>query len=505
MGGASLRLGSELPSFAISPLPLHASLSVELARVDAGSWTLFSDCPYCDDMKPESYDCDLFVVGAGSGGVRAARVAAGHGARVVVAESSALGGTCVNVGCVPKKLFVYASSFSQMARESAGFGWTHQAGDFDIAALVAAKDKEITRLNGIYDRLLSASGVQLEVGFAELVDAHHIRIGQKTFSAKHILLAPGGKAFVPDVPGREFAVTSTELFYLKEVPKRMLILGGGYIAVEFAGVFQGFGSQVTLAYRGDKVLRGFDEDVRDCLSEELVRSGIDVRYQADVASIAKMPGGEYVVTMKDGAVVETDLVVMATGRVPNVDGLNLGAAGVKKGPDGEILVDAQGQTNVENIYAVGDVTGRIQLTPVAIAEGHAVADSLFGDNVRAPDLVNVPSAVFSQPQVGCVGLSEQDARRTLSQVRVYRSKFRALKNTLSGKQDQTMMKLVVDGLSDRVVGCHMVGPEAGEIVQGFAVALKCGATKAQFDATIGIHPTAAEEFVTMRTAVQSGT
>lgn len=446
------------------------------------------------------YSYDFFVVGAGSGGVRAARVAASHGARVGVAEVAQLGGTCVNVGCVPKKLLVYASEFAHAFADARGFGWDVADGVHDFARLVEAKNREIQRLNDVYGRLLDAAGVTLLRGYASFVDPHTLQVGETVVTAENILLAPGSRPFVPSFPGHQWVITSNEVFFLPALPRRILIVGAGYIAVEFACVFKGLGADVQLVHRGDRVLRGFDHDVRDALSGEMAKAGIALHYGVELVSVERHRDVQRV-ALSDGRVLTVDVVVMATGRVPNVDGLGLDKAGVVTTERGAIHVDAYSKTSVAHIYAVGDVTDRVQLTPVAIAEGHAVADTLFGSNPRPSDHIGVPSAVFSQPQVAVVGLSEERARAEYPDVKIFRSQFKPMKHTLSGRDQRTLMKLVVDGQTDRVLGCHMVGPDAAEIIQGFAVALRCGATKAQFDATVGIHPTAAEEFVTMRTPV----
>lgn len=446
------------------------------------------------------FDFDFFVVGAGSGGVRAARIASSLGARVGIAEVAQLGGTCVNVGCVPKKLLVYASEFGQGFRDAQGFGWSPAAPDHDFAALIQAKDQEIGRLNQVYERLLSESGVHLLRGHATLRDPHTLQVGAETFTAEYILLAPGGRPFIPPMPGQELAITSNDVFAMRQLPRRIIVVGGGYIAVEFAGIFRGLGAEVSLVHRAPTVLRGFDQDVCDALGEALVSSGVRAVPDAEPAALTRQ-GQDVVMHLQDGATLAADAVLMATGRVPNVERLGLEHAGVKTRERGAIHVDAYSQTSVPHIYAVGDVTDRLALTPVAIAEGQAVAETLFGPAPCKPEHLGVPTAVFSQPQVGTVGWSEQEARRDYEEVRIFRSRFRPMKHTLSGSEQRTMMKLVVDAKTDRVLGCHMVGPDAAEIIQGFAVALRCGATKRDFDRTIGIHPTAAEEFVTMRTPV----
>ncbi len=452
-----------------------------------------------------SYDYDFYVIGAGSGGMRAARIAAGHGARVAVAEERYLGGTCVNVGCVPKKLLVYAAHYAEDFADAAGFGWTVGERSHDWSTLIANKNAEIDRLNGIYRRLIEGSGAHIHWGRATLVDAHTVEIDGDRHTADKILIAVGGWPSVPDIPGREHVITSNEAFYLEEMPKRIVIVGGGYIAVEFAGIFHNLGAEVCQLYRGELFLRGFDDDVRQFLAEEMVKKGIDLRFDARVACITREEGEggkpRFIVDLEDEESIEADLVMYATGRSPKTDGLGLEAAGVATDDAGAIPVDEAWRTNVPNIYAIGDVTDRIQLTPVAIAEGHALADMLFNPSERTVGYENVPSAVFSQPSIGTVGLTETEARQRYGALDIYRSSFRPMKHTMSGREEHGLMKLVVDRASQKVVGLHMVGPEAGEIVQGFAVAIKMGATKADFDATIGIHPTAAEEFVTMRTPI----
>jgi glutathione reductase (NADPH) len=451
------------------------------------------------------FDYDLFTIGAGSGGVRAARFSAGLGARVAIAEDRYLGGTCVNVGCIPKKLFVYAAHYREDFEDAAGFGWSVGERKFDWPTLIENKDREIARLNGVYARLLDDAGVDRFAGRARIADPHTVDIEleggeRRRLTAEHILVATGGWPSRPDIPGIEHAITSNEAFHIESLPHRVLIVGGGYIAVEFAGIFHGLGVDVVQLYRGPLFLRGFDDDVRTTLAEEMKRKEIDVRFDANPAKIEKTDTG-LLVTLEDGARIETDVLLYATGRHPLTAGLGLEEAGVELDASGAIVVDEFSRTCVPSICAVGDATDRINLTPVALAEGMALAKTLFGGEPTRPDHADVPSAVFSQPSIGSVGVTEQEARERYGDILIYRSRFRALKHTLSGRDEQTMMKLIVDRASDRVVGCHMVGPDAGEIVQGIAIAVKCGATKAQFDATIGIHPTSAEEFVTMREPV----
>ncbi|WP_395606074.1 glutathione-disulfide reductase [Pseudomonas sp. B16120] len=449
-----------------------------------------------------AYDFDLYVIGAGSGGVRAARFAAGFGAKVAVAESRYLGGTCVNVGCVPKKLLVYGAHFAEDFEQASGFGWSLGEANFDWATLIANKDREINRLNGIYRNLLVNSGVTLHEGHARLVDAHQVEINGERFTAKHILIATGGWPQIPEIPGREHAIGSNEAFFLKELPRRVLVVGGGYIAVEFAGIFHGLGAQTSLLYRGDLFLRGFDGSVRKHLQEELTKRGLDLQFNADIERIDKQADGSLKATLKDGRVLEADCVFYATGRRPMLDNLGLENTGVKLDERGFVAVDDLYQTAEPSILAIGDVIGRVQLTPVALAEGMAVARRLFKpEQYRPVDYANIATAVFSLPNIGTVGLTEEDARKNGHNVQIFESRFRPMKLTLTDCQEKTLMKLVVDADTDKVLGCHMVGPDAGEIVQGLAIALKAGATKQHFDETIGVHPTAAEEFVTMRTPV----
>ena len=446
------------------------------------------------------FDYDLFVIGAGSGGVRASRVAASLGARVAVAEESDLGGTCVNLGCVPKKLFVYAAHFRDDFEDAAGFGWSLGDRSFDWPTLVANKDREIARLNEIYRRLLVDAGVDLIEARARVHDAHTLEVSGKTITAANILIATGSQPSMPDLPGIELALSSDQIFHLSELPRRVVVVGGGFIAVEFAGIFHALGVETTQLYRGPLFLRGFDDDVRKFLASEMRARDLDLRFETNVASIEKVAGGLRA-TLEDNSVLETDAILYATGRVPKTRGIGLEEAGVTLDAKGAVSVDAFSRSSVPSIWAIGDATDRINLTPVAIHEGTCVAKTLFGSAEVKPDHTGVASAVFSQPPIGTVGPSEAAAREIHGEIDVYRSTFRALKHTLTGREEQTLMKLIVDRGSDRVVALHMVGADAGEIIQGFAVALKCGATKAQFDATIGIHPTSAEEFVTMRDPV----
>jgi glutathione reductase (NADPH) len=446
-------------------------------------------------------DFDLFVIGAGSGGVRAARMAAQRGVRVAVAEDAPLGGTCVNLGCIPKKLYSYAAHYAEAFEESHGFGWSNDvAPSFDWAVLKANRAREISRLNGIYAKLLKDAGATLLAARAQVVGVNAVEVGGHVYSATNILVATGGRPVVPALPGAEFAITSNEIFDLPAFPNRLVVVGGGYIACEFASIFRGLGAQVTQLYRGEQVLRGFDADVRNFVAAEMRKKGVDLRTGADVERIERGEA-ELQVHLRDGAVIHADSVLYATGRHPNTAGLGLTEIGVVLSPEGSVVVDEHYASNVPSIHALGDVIDRIQLTPVALAEAMALVDRLFGSGQRSVDYELIPTAVFTHPSIGTVGLAEHEARARFGKVRVYRSDFKALKHTLSGNTERTLMKLVVDDASDRVVGLHMVGADAGEIVQGFAVAMKAGATKAVFDATIGIHPTAAEEFVTMRDAV----
>jgi glutathione reductase (NADPH) len=443
-----------------------------------------------------SHDFDLFVIGGGSGGVRAGRIAATHGAKVAVAEEYRYGGTCVIRGCVPKKLLTYAAHYAEDFEDAAGYGWEVGERSFSWPKLIANKDREIGRLEAIYRRLLNGAGATVLDGRATVRSPHAVEVNGQSYTAKYILVATGGAPVRPDVPGIERAITSNEAFHLPELPKHVLVVGGGYIAVEFAGIFHGLGAEVTQIYRGEQILRGFDDDVRNHLAEELRKKGIDLIVREDLARVE--PGR---VTLKSGKVVEADCVMVATGRRPNTQGLGLETAGVALQPNGAVRVGEWSQSNVESIYAVGDVTDRINLTPVAIAEGHAFADTVFGNMPRKVSHEDVASAVFSNPPVGTVGWTETAARAQFGKVDIYRAAFTPMKHTLSGRAERTLMKLVVDGNTNRVRGVHMVGPDAPEIVQSLAVAVKMGATKAQFDQTMAVHPTAAEEFVTMRTKV----
>jgi glutathione reductase (NADPH) len=444
------------------------------------------------------YDFDLFTIGAGSGGVAASRRAGSHGATVAICEDDRVGGTCVLRGCVPKKLLVYGAHFREDFEDAAGYGWSVGQPAFDWGKLRAAKDKELDRLNGVYKRLLRDSGVELIEGRGRLVDAHTVEVAGKRYTAAHILVATGSRPFLPEVPGIEHAITSDGALSLETLPRRVAIVGGGYIGVEFAGIFNALGAKVTMLIRGDRLLRGFDADVRSVLTQELRKKGIDIRSESFVRDIEKREDGTLSLLTRMGDTIEADAVLYATGRVPNTRGLGLEEVGVELDARGAVKVDAWSRSTVESIYAVGDVTDRINLTPVAIGEGRALAETLFHDNPTKMDHTGVASAVFSQPPVGSVGLTEREAREAYGAVDVYVSNFRPMKYTLSGRDERAMMKVLVERGSERVLGFHMVGVDAPEIVQGLAVALKCGVTKKLLDATVGIHPTAAEEFVTMR-------
>src|SRR5258706_3283596 len=446
------------------------------------------------------YQYDLFTIGGGSAGVRASRMSARMGARVAVAESTYLGGTCVNVGGIPKIVFGFAADVHEHVEEAAGFGWRIVAPAFDWPTLRANKDTEIARLNQVYESLLLDAGVEILRGRGTLLDAHTVSINGRQITAKHILIATGGWPVKPDIPGAEYAITSNEFFHLETLPKRVLVYGGGYIAVELASIFNGLGAATSLVYRGERLLKNFDADLGTILEIEMVKKGVNLHLRSSMERIDRH-GDVCRVQLGGGERLEVDCVLFATGRAPHTAGLGLEAAGVVLNESGAIKVDAKFRSNVPSINAIGDCTDTLALTPVALAEGMVVADRLFNDGRRSIGYENIPTTIFSHPNVGTVGLSEEAARQRYEDVKIFKSNFRALKHTLSGRQERTFMKLVVDVASDRVLGVHMVGADAGEIIQGFAVALNCGATKAQFDATIGIHPTAAEEFVTMREPV----
>lgn len=442
-------------------------------------------------------DFDLFVIGAGSGGVRAARMAAGFGARVAVAEDRYMGGTCVNVGCVPKKLYVYASEYGKGFTDAREFGWQVEKTGFDWSTLRDNKQVEISRLNAIYRRLLTGVDATLLDGRARIVDRHTVAIGKRHYSAERILIATGGWPHIPEFPGSDLAITSNEVFDLEHFPQRLVIVGGGYIAVEFAGIFNGLGSRVTQLYRGPLFLRGFDADIRAHAAQEIRKSGVNLRFETQVSAIKQGRSGLQV-HLSDGSVLEADAVLYATGRKPNLHGLGLENVEVALNEDGTIRVDPEFRTSEPSIYALGDVTGGMELTPVALAEGMAFARRQFGRLDASPEYDFIPTAVFCQPNIGTVGFTEEEAKAEFGEIELYKSTFKPMKHTISGRDERSFMKLIVDKASDRVVGVHMVGPDAGEIMQGIAIAMKAGATKKIFDNTIGIHPTAAEEFVTMR-------
>ena len=450
----------------------------------------------------DQQDFDLIVIGAGSGGVRLARMSAQRGARVAVVESRYLGGTCVNVGCVPKKLFVYGAHVHDELEDAAGYGWQVPLDDvsFDWPKLVANKNAEIERLNGIYGRLLENAGVTIIEGTASLSDANTVVVGDTSYRAKHITIATGSWPVIPDVPGKECILTSNEMFYLPQLPKQAVVWGGGYIAVEFAGILAGLGVDTTLLYRGDLFLRGFDVDIRRFTEQEMRKKGVNLQFEVTIESV-EAENAHYRVQLNNGETLETGLVMAATGRRALVDGLGLTDLGVQLSASGHVVVDDHFQTAVPSITALGDVIGTPQLTPVALAQGMVLSRRLFGDGKGEMDYSAIPTAVFCQPNIGTVGLTEEEAREAGHRLRIYRSEFRPMKYTLSGRDERSLMKLVVDDETDRVLGAHMVGPDAGEITQGLAVAIKAGATKAQFDSTLGIHPTSAEEFVTMREPV----
>jgi len=446
------------------------------------------------------YDFDLFVIGAGSGGVRASRIAAGHGARVGICEQSRVGGTCVIRGCVPKKLLVYASQFSEAFADAEGYGWQVGECKFSWTDLIAAKDREIDRLNKIYINLLEYAGVELHMGRGRLIDSHTVEVNDQRFTAEKILIAVGGRPWVPELPGSDLAITSDEAFHLESLPQRVLLVGAGYIAVEFAGIFNGLGSEVTLAYRRDLILRGFDDDIRNAVGAGMEGRGINIRYRSEPNKIEQV-GECYQVTFTDGDTLEYDCVMFATGRAPYIQDLGLDKAGVELVDDYRIKVDDYSRTNIESVFAVGDVTDRIALTPVALMEGHCFADTQFGGIDRPVEHANTPAAVFSQPPVGTVGLTEREAIEQDIDVKIFKSSFTPMKYTLAGREEKGVMKLVVDAANDRVLGVHVAGLDAPEIMQGFAVAVRAGLTKADFDRTIGIHPSSAEELVTLRQPV----
>ncbi len=443
------------------------------------------------------HDFDLFVVGAGSAGVRAARMAGGFGARVAIAEDRYLGGTCVNVGCIPKKLLVYASHFSEDFEDAGGFGWTVGKSTFAWKSLIQRKDVEIERLHRVYAELLAAAGVTTIKGHAGLADPHTVVVDDKPYQAERIVVATGSWPVVPEFPGSEYVITSNDAFFLDELPQRVLIVGGGYIAVEFAGIFAALGSATTLIYRGPLFLRGLDHDIREFLAAEMTKKNVELVFNTTIEAVEKIRG-QLKAHLSDGSQREAERIFYATGRTPNVKGLGLEALGAKLDARGAVIVNEDFRSSVPSIYAIGDVINRVKLTPVALAEGMMLAKTLYGGSKGPLNYTDIPTCIFSQPNVGTVGLTEEQAREQCGACKVYKSTFTPLKHTLSGRNEKTLIKLIVEQDSGRVVGAHMVGPDAGEIIQGIAIALKAGATKATFDATIGIHPTMAEEFVTMR-------
>ena len=443
------------------------------------------------------YDYDLITIGAGSGGVRASRLAGGYGARVAVCEEDRVGGTCVLRGCIPKKLLIYGAHYADYMEDAENYGWTFDGVKHDWSKLIENKNTELDRLNSIYLNILKNNNVVLKEGHGVLIDEHTVEVSGNRITTENILIAVGGWPSMPSIPGIEYAISSNEALELNALPKRMVIVGGGYIAVEFAGIFAGLGVEVTEIIRADNILRGFDIDMRTSLSKEMEKRGITIKSDTEVRSIEKH-GDIFFLQLNDGKSMETECVMYATGRKANTKGLGLEIAGVELSDNGSIKVDKYNRTSQPNIYAVGDVTDRIQLTPVAIQEGHALADMLFNQNTRMTDYTNVPSAVFSTPPIATVGLTEDEACKKYGEVDIYDSNFKPLVHTISGRDERSVMKLIVDPNSDIVVGCHMMGADAPEIIQGIAIAMKCGATKSQFDATTGIHPSSAEEFVTMR-------
>ena len=452
--------------------------------------------------EDHGYDFDLFTIGAGSGGVAGTRRAGEYGAKTAICEELRVGGTCVLRGCVPKKLLVYAASYSEHFADAAGFGWELGSPKLDWGKLIETKDRELDRLEQIYLRLLRDSKVQLIMGRGTIIDPHTVEVAGKRYTAKHIMVATGGWPSLPQIPGIEHAITSNEALDLPELPKRVTIVGGGYIGVEFAGIFNAAGSEVTVLLRSANVLRGFDNEVRDRLLEEMRARGVTVNTEVQVKSIDKRSDGSLSLLLDHGDFHETDCLLYATGRTPNSKGIGLEEVGVELDDKGAVVVDDRNLTKVPSIFAIGDVTNRVNLTPVAIAEGRAIAETYFHEQPLEVDRRHIPTAVFSRPPVATVGLTEEEAREQHKDVDVYCTRFRPMKATLSGRAEKILMKLVVDKATDVVLGCHMVGEDAPEIIQGLAIALKCGATKRQFDATIGIHPSAAEEFVTMRFPVE---
>jgi len=448
------------------------------------------------------YDYDLFVIGAGSGGVRTARMAAGLGVRVAIAEDQYLGGTCVNVGCIPKKLFVYGSHYAEEFEHASAFGWQLTTPPkFDWPTLRDRKNSEIERLNGIYRDLLNSSGATLINGRARLLDANRVEVAGQVYSAERILVATGGWPFVPEFPGSEHVISSNEVFFLKDFPQRVIVVGGGYIALEFAGIFNGLGSETELLYRRDLFLRGFDQGIREFIRDQMQQKGVGLNFNTEIKSVEKLQNNRLRAHLNNGETLTADTILYATGRKPNIAGLGLEELGVELGEDGAVKVDKFFQTSVPSIYALGDVIGGAQLTPVALAEGMALVRHLYQNDSTPPNYDNIPSAVFCQPEIATVGLTEEQARERYGEIDIYRSMFRPLKHTLTDSDEKCFMKMVVDSLTDRVLGVHMAGAQAGEIIQGVAIAMNAGATKSVFDQTIGIHPTTAEEFVTLREPV----
>ena len=448
----------------------------------------------------KKFDYDLFVLGAGSGGVRASRVASSHGAKVGICEEDRVGGTCVIRGCIPKKLFVYASEYFEELEDSAAYGWNIDINSFSWETLLKNKDNEIDRLNEIYKKILRNNNVELFESRGTFIDNHTLQVGNKRITADKILIATGGTPFLPNIEGINNVITSNEAFHLKKLPKKIIINGGGYIAVEFASIFNGLGSNVTIVYRGDQILKGFDNSIRNFLSDEIKKKGINIETSKEIVSIEAFESGK-TVRINDDSKIYADAVMFATGRIPNTGGLGLENVCVEKNSNGAVLVDSSHKTTVSNIYAIGDVTDKLNLTPVALNEGISFADSVFGKKNNIMDYSQIPTAVFSLPNVATVGLTEEEARGKFENIEIYESSFRSLKHTLTGRNELTFMKIVVDSLSKKVLGFHMVGSEAGEIIQGLAVSLKIGVTKDQLDSVLGIHPSSAEEFVTMRTKV----
>ena len=446
------------------------------------------------------FDYDLFVVGAGSGGVRAARTSAAYGARVAIAEDRFLGGTCVNAGCIPKKLFFYAAHFADDFNTAEGYGWNIDKPGFNWQTLINNKNNEIERLNRVYQKILDDAGVITIRGRATLSGPHSVRINDEVLSAEKILIATGGWPDIPEVAGREYAISSNEAFHLKALPEKIIVVGGGYIAVEFAGIFHGLGVDTSLLYRGPLFLRGFDPELREFLAAEMKRHGVNVQFNANIANIQKNRQA-LTATLEDGTTMEAGRIMYATGRKPNTAGLGLEDAGVALDDNGAIKVDRNYRTNIASVYAIGDVTNRINLTPVALAEGMILANALFNNGRDTVDYSNVPTCIFSQPNLASVGLTEEQARAQQLDIAVYKSIFTPMKSSLSNHGEKVFIKLIVAKDGDRVIGAHMIGPEAGEIIQGISIAIKAGATKAAFDATIGVHPTIAEEFVSLRQAV----